>query len=279
MKDDEPSKTAWRSAIRRAEHQMWDTPRVLDDPLALKIIGRDEEAALRNKGAPSTTGLESTIRAFAVARSRFANDALAEAVARGVRQHVVMGAGYETSSFGPGSEGLRVFEIDHPATQARKKQLLAALDIGGGAGFVPVDFKRQKFAEELVRAGWDPSQPTFFSWLGVTSYLSHAEVFETLAYIASLPKGSEIVLDISTPTRRLPLWQRAARAVYGLKLRLEREQIGTRFEPGRMAGELRGIGFSDAVALERRDINARYFPSRTDGLAVSDRSALIRAVV
>jgi methyltransferase (TIGR00027 family) len=278
MRDDEPSKTAWRSAMRRAAHQMWDSPRVLDDPLTLKIVGADAEAALRGKGAPATADFESTVRAFAAARSRLVNDALAEAMARGVRQFVVMGAGYETSSFAP-REGLRTFEIDHPATQARKKQLLAASGIGGAITFVPVDFKRQTMEAELPRAGWDAAQPTFFSWLGVTSYLSHDEVLAVLRGVAAGPRDSEIVFDVSTPNDHLPAAQRARRALHALKVLMQGERIGTRFDPQAFAAELRGIGFCEVTALEARDINARYFAHRADGLKVSNRSALIRAIV
>jgi len=278
MRDDEPSKTAWRSAMFRASHQMWDNPRVLDDPLTLAIVGTAAQDSLRARGAPATRDFESTIRAFTAARSRLVQDALGEALARGVRQFVVMGAGYETSSYGA-HPGLRVFEIDHPATQAHKKELLAASGIGGDVALVPVDFTRQTVQAELPRAGWDASQPTLFSWLGVTNYLTREQVLATLRFVASQPKGSEIVFDVSTPASHLSLYERLVR----LKVRLNNlrrgEATGTRFDPSAFAQEIKGLGFSRTEALEGPTLNARYFAGRSDGLKVSKRSAMIRAAV
>jgi methyltransferase (TIGR00027 family) len=264
--------------MRRAAHQMWDSPRVLDDPLTLKIIGTEAEAALRAKGAPDSRDFESTIRAFTATRSRLVVDALGEALARGVRQFVVMGAGYETSSCGA-HEGLRAFEIDHPATQARKKELLAASGIGGDVAMAPVDFTRQTVQAELPQAGWDASQPTLFSWLGVTNYLTREAVLETLRFVASLPRGSEIVFDVSTPASHLSVYERFVRLGVHLKNLRRGEPSGTRFDPAAFAQEIKALGFSRAEALEGPALNARYFAGRGDGLKLSARSALIRAAV
>ncbi len=281
MRADQPSKTAWRSALRRAAHQAWDTPLVYDDPLALKIVGPEEEAVLRSKTARSVTRLETTIRASMVARSRFAEDALKEAVARGVRQFVMLGSGLDNSAFRKSCDGIAVFDIDHPATQIWKKALIAqaAIAVPPGVTFVPLDFTRQTLAQELPRAGWDAARPSFFSWLGVTSYLPREAVMQSLNFVANCPRGSEIVFDVSTPASQVTLYERAARLAYATKIWLTGEPNGTRFNPAALAQELRGMGFGEVSFLNGDQVNARYFAGRADGLKVSNRSALIRAVV
>ncbi len=281
MRADQPSRTAWRSALRRAAHQLWDSPRVYDDPLALKLVGAEEEAGLRAKSARSVTQLEQTIRASMAARSRFARDCLDEAVARGVRQIVVMGAGLDTTVLQDVYKDLRGFEIDHPATQSWKKQVLADAGIATPANltFVPVDFTKQALAGELPRAGWDANTPTFFSWLGVTPYLPPSAVAETLRFIAARPAGSEIAFDVSTPPGAVTLYERLARIAYGLKNAIRGETVGTRFDPAQLAAEMRAMGYRDVAFLAGGDVNARYFAGRADGLKVSNRSALIRGIV
>jgi methyltransferase (TIGR00027 family) len=281
MKGDNHSETASRAATRRAAHQLWDTPRVLEDPVVLKIIGRDEEAALRAGNAKSVSALDGTVRAFMAARSRFAEDSLNEAVSRGVGQYVVLGAGLDTFAFRNPHDALRVFEIDHPATQKWKIARLADAEIAVPATvtFVPVDFTRQTLAEELPRCGWDAKQPTFFSWLGVTSYLPRAAVMQTLDFVAQCPHGSEIVFDVSTPASYVTLYERLTRLGVAVKLALAGEPNGTRFDPAALAKELRNRGFGDAGFLNGAALNGRYFAGRSDGLKVSNRSALIRATV
>ena len=137
----QPSRTAHRVAVRRAAHQIWDHPRVFEDPVALRIIGPDEAAAI-SPAKPEETTFERHLRAFVVVRSRYAEEQLAEAVARGVRQYVVLGAGLDTFAYRNPFPDLKVFEVDHPATQAWKRRLLEAVAIPVPASltFVAVDF-------------------------------------------------------------------------------------------------------------------------------------------
>src|SRR5262249_7007813 len=143
MLEDQPSRTAYRVALRRAAHQLWDNPRVFDDPIAMKIIPADASAELSGS-RPSDSAPARFLRAFMVARSRFAEDHLAEAVARGVKQYVVLGAGLDTFAYRNPFPDLRVFEVDFPATQAWKRQLLqaGAISIPPTLTFAPVDFER-----------------------------------------------------------------------------------------------------------------------------------------
>src|SRR5947209_14079655 len=95
MQEDQPSKTAHRVAVRRAIHQIWDEPRIFDDPLALKILDAAEAAEIAAT-KPSNSLPSSSLRAFIVARSRYAEDNLADSVQRNVKQYVILGAGLDT---------------------------------------------------------------------------------------------------------------------------------------------------------------------------------------
>src|SRR6202050_251326 len=163
MQEGEFSKTAQRVAIRRAAPQRRAQPRVLDDPLALRIIGSEAEKALRSD-PKEHHAFSRAFRAFMAARSRYAEDELACAFAQGVRQYVVLGAGLDTFAYRNPHAGLRVFEVDHPATQAWKhEQLLAAeIAIPSSLTFVPVDFERQTLGAGLDVCGFDMNAPAFF---------------------------------------------------------------------------------------------------------------------
>src|SRR4029077_18672202 len=126
MIESRPSRTAERVAMRRAAHQLLDHPRIHDDPLALTILGDARAAALRaDRGWFEDDVMAPVLRAFLAVRSRLAEDALAQAVAAGVRKYVVLGAGLDTFPHRNPYPALRVFEVDHPATQAWKRQRLA----------------------------------------------------------------------------------------------------------------------------------------------------------
>src|ERR1700733_10582132 len=169
MQKAKASRTAQMVAIRRAAHQLLDQPLVLNDPLALRIIGCEAEQALPSNPKEHHI-FARAFRAFMVGRSRFAEDELAHAVAHGVRQYVVLGAGLDTFAYRNPHTGLRVFEVDHPATQAWKHERLQAANISvpSSLTFVPIDFERKTLDVGLEQRGFDANAPAFFSWLGVT---------------------------------------------------------------------------------------------------------------
>ncbi len=101
------------------------------------------------------------MRAFLAVRSRYAEDCLAEAAARGLEQYVVLGAGLDTFAYRAPRGGLRIFEVDHPATQVWKREQLksAAIPIPESLSYAPVDFERETLGEGLKRAGFDFAKP------------------------------------------------------------------------------------------------------------------------
>jgi len=138
----------------RAAHQLFDHPRVLDDPLALAIIGSEAAEKLRSSQKEAESSIARAFRAFIAARGRYAEDQLAKAIRQGVAQYVVLGAGLDTFACrNPYPLGLRVFEVDHPATQAWKRESLqrAGIEVPQSLVFAPVDFERQQLAAELAR--------------------------------------------------------------------------------------------------------------------------------
>jgi methyltransferase (TIGR00027 family) len=182
-----PSRTAFGAAIHRAVHQILDDPRVFEDPLAVKMVGGHDTPALQ-----ASIGLEHAfarrrLRAFIAVRSQYAEDTLRSAVKQGLRQLVILGAGLDTFAYRNPHEGLRVFEVDHPATQTWKRSHLAALNIAVPPllRFVGVDFQRQSLREGLVTAAFRLNEPALFSWLGVTPYLEQDVVIQTLGFLGA----------------------------------------------------------------------------------------------
>ena len=269
MQEGQFSRTAHQVAIRRAAHQLHDNPTVLDDPLALRIIGTEAAEELRSSRRESH-GFSRAFRAFMAVRSRYAEDQIAQAVAHGVKQCVVLGAGLDTFAFRNPHPALHVFEVDHPATQVWKRNQLeaASISIPASLTFVPLDFERQILADELRQAGFRESEPAFFSWLGVTPYLTHAAFTATLSFIAKMPAGSGVVFDFAIDRKLLNFGQRIALDVLANRVAAAGEPFQLFFDPAKLQEELKGLGFRRTEFLDREQLNARYFNDRTDGLRV-----------
>jgi methyltransferase (TIGR00027 family) len=266
---DTPSHTAYRVAVSRAAHQLLDEPHVLEDPIALAIVGAAAvaaiRAALRYRLPPARY-----LRAFLVARSRVAEEALAHAVRRGVRQYVVLGAGLDTFAYRNPypADGLTVFEVDHPATQAWKRGQLetAGIALPPSLRFVAVDFETQQLGEPLADAGLRADEPAFFSWLGVSMYLTRAAIGATLGYVAGLPRGSGIVFDYAVPPAGLSPVRRLVVHALLKRVAAAGEPWKTFFEPRALAAELRALGLTELEDLGPEELNARFFGERSDGL-------------
>lgn len=273
MKEDQPSRTAQLVAIRRAAHQLLDRPKVFDDPLALSIIGQESASALQSDQHQSEDTKQSLhLRAFYVARSRYTEDQLSLAVERGVRQYVILGAGLDTFAYrNPYPAGaLRVFEVDHPATQAWKRARLqeAGISLPVDLTYAPVDFEGQTLADGLCDAGYDPSQSAAFSWLGVTMYLTTQGVMKTLRFIASAPKGSRVVFDYTVFPSLLAPDQRLIFEALAKRVDWVKEPWQMFFDPAELRKDLLAMGFGYVEDIGPAEINARYFEDRTDGLRV-----------
>jgi methyltransferase (TIGR00027 family) len=268
-----------RAAAHRAAHQVIEQGRVFADPLALPVLGASIEAVFGDElERPATRGM----RLMIAARSRFAEESLAAAVARGVRQYVLLGAGLDTFAHrNPFADaGLRVFEVDHPATQGWKRARLAEAGLAAPASltFAPVDFERQTLADGLAAAGFDVARPAVFAWLGVVVYLTRAAVIETLRFIASPPAGTEVVFDYGVPLSDYAPAQRALHARRMARVAARGEPWITRFAPAEIAAELTRLGFDELEDLGPAQISRRFLGvERPDGLGAHLMRAARRA--
>ncbi len=264
MQPGQPSRTALAAAAHRAVHQVLERGRIFADPLAVRILGADAEAAVRDAESNPSRRM---LRLFIAVRTRFAEDALAAAVARGVRQLVVLGAGLDTyayrNAFG---ETLHVFEVDHPATQAWKRQRLAeaAIPLPPTLTFAPIDFERETLADGLAAAGFDPAKQAFFTWLGVVPYLTEQAVFSTLEFIARLPGGAHVVFDYGNPPASGLDRDRNAATQEALAARVASvgEAFKSYFETHALHAKLMALGFREVEDLGPALIRERYFANR-----------------
>ncbi len=281
MIEGRPSRTAQRVALRRAAHQLIDRPIVHEDPLALRIVGADEAAALRAEPAQFEGGaFAPVLRAFLAVRSRIAEEALAAAVQDGVNQYVVLGAGLDTFAYRNPFPHVRVFEVDHPATQAWKRQRLAegGLDVPANVSFASIDFETERLPDVLRAAGLDASGPAFFSWLGVTPYLETATTLETLESIVPFAAGGGgVAFDYSVPPESLSLVHRAAFALLAKRVRDAGEPFRGFFEPESIQTSMRTMGFTTITDLGGDEINARWLANRADALHVGSAGRILIA--
>ena len=261
------SKTALGVAIRRAAHQLVDVPPVLDDPIAVRLVG----SGYRGKMGRASHRVGRDLRAFAAARSRYAENQLAEAVARSVSQYVVLGAGLDTFAYRNPYAGLRVFEVDLPATQEWKRELLAeaGIDLPEGLRFVPLDFEHQTLGDGLAEAGFDREEAAFLGWLGVVPYLTLAAFRATLGVIAQLPAGSGVSFDYAVAPESLSAVGRKAFDGLAGRVAAAGEPFQFFFTPEEMEAKLRGAGFKRMEQLDSDHLNERYFKDRADGLKLS----------
>jgi methyltransferase (TIGR00027 family) len=212
------------------------------------------------------------MRAFIVARSRYAEDQLARAIASGTNQYVILGAGLDTFAYrNPyASSDLRVFEVDHPDTQAWKRQRLAStsVTVPNSVAFIPIDFGRQKLETELQKAGFKLNEPAFFSWLGVTPYLTTETVVETFTLIHSLCPNNAIVFDYALPRQGLSEMEKVVSDALSWGVALAGEPFRSYFRSEDLIIELKKIGFHRVECQATEQINALYFRNRLDGLRV-----------
>jgi methyltransferase (TIGR00027 family) len=281
MNPGQPSKTAYRVALRRAAHQILDRPLVLDDPIALRIVGPRAAEEIQSNRGRYDSGFGRALRLFLVARSRCAEEALAEAFAAGVRQYVVLGAGLDTFAYrNPYPAGrLHVFEVDVPATQAWKRDLLRRTHIAepDTLTFVPVDFETQKLADRLRDAGFRDAEPAFFSWLGVTMYLTRDAILSTFAYVAERAPGSGITFDYMIPPSHLSLPRRFVFHWMARRLARVGEPWTTSFEPEALKLDLCLLGFLRVEDMDSAALNARFFGGREKRLGGVSASRVVTA--
>jgi methyltransferase (TIGR00027 family) len=280
------SRTAENAAIMRALHQaLPPEARVFDDPLATRMVVPDSDA-YRSRVA-LLESLSDPLRArftHYLLRARYAEDCLADAVQR-VRlgQFVILGGGLDTFAYRQPNWAatLRIFEVDHPTTQAWKRQRLQQAGIAEPANlqFTPVDFADTTLETGLSRAGFSDTVPTFFSMLGVSQYLTLAELDQTFGFVHTMPPGSEIVFTIAVSDDMLQPDETEFVAALTKRFAEIGEPWHTRMRPEAFAARLQTMGFSAVRYLTPEEANTRYFRNRADGLRASEQELAMHAVV
>lgn len=266
MNEGQPSRTAERVAVQRAAHQLLDSPRVLDDPYAIRLISPESRKNLEEHPEKNDRSLTAKpVRAIVVVRTRIAEDELA---ASGATQYVLLGAGLDTFAYRNPFPHVHVYEVDHPDTQALKRRRLADSGIALPANmtFAPCDFSRDRLEDALAAAHFDRTRPAVFAWLGVVMYLDRDDVMKTLRFIATQQAPVRVIFDYAQPPDAFPLLQR----IFYRRLLDRLEQIGEPWksfmEPESLRADLLSLGFTSVEDLGGDEINARYLANRTDGL-------------
>jgi methyltransferase (TIGR00027 family) len=289
--------TAAGAALLRAAHRLLDRqPLLLDDPYALPLSGLPDEAALRallqrmqlgfarHGDEAFAAGLLRQLRCAIVLRNRYAEDQLEQALAEGVRQYVLLGAGLDSFALRRPNlaRQLRVFELDLPQAQQAKRERLQALGltVPGELHFVAADLERQSPMQALAASALRRDQPVFFSWLGVTGYLSEPAVYATLRDLATAAPGSRVVFSyglqeslIASAGRRIHEALKADLAARG------EPAANSGFDPAQLAQRLRAIGYGKVEDLDVQAAQARYFAGRGDGLQAPPMTHHMLAVV
>ncbi|HTJ29893.1 MAG TPA: SAM-dependent methyltransferase [Acidobacteriaceae bacterium] len=263
-----PSRTALGVAIRRAVHQLLDQPPVLNDPIAIPILGERFHFEPEQQAHPYARAF----RAFMAARSRLAEDQLARAAAKGVNQYVLLGAGLDTFAYRNPWPQLRVFEVDHPATQLWKRTLLHDAKIAEPANlsYAPLDFEHHTLHDGLTEAGFDFNRPAFFAWLGVVPYLTLKALRGALDLVAAMPAGSGIVFDYALSDEDLSPRRRQQRAALAARVAAVGEPFQLFFRLAQLENELKSAGFASIEQIDSHELNCRYFTGRSDGLALPE---------
>jgi len=280
MERDRSSTTAEFTAAMRADHLLHDADPVLEDTWALRLVAPglresvekgEYHALLERSGLRPTQG-------HIVLRARFADDALGAAIARGVRQLVVLAAGLDSSCLRRDPR-VRVIEIDHPASQGAKRERLAALGAPlEGVEFTPVDFEREELTAALAKSSLERAQPAFVTWIGVTMYLPLAITLATIEQIrASVAAGSELIFDYPIPLEQLaPDVLEIARTKNTGLVKMAEPRITT-YDPPVLARALAQRGFALIEDVGPAELDARYCAGRRDGLRGNPENRIAHA--
>ena len=265
---------AWTNVV----HQLLDSPpRILDDPVIAHLMEATSET-FSGLEPQLQTPRARALRSHVVTRARFAEDRLALAVAVGVRQYVVLGAGMDTFAYRQPdwARAIRLFEVDQPATQGVKRDRLdrARIVAPANVAYIAIDFEAESLADGLRRGGVRLDEPAFFSWLGVTMYLTRPAIDAVLRTVATVSTGSEIVFTFAQPPSAEEVREGPTLADVAAALG---EPWITYFELEALERALRAFGFSRIEFLTPDETRARYFQHRADDLPSPRRTSIVSA--
>lgn len=257
------SATAITTAAARAAHLLvHEGEPIFRDTFALPLSGvasLDKLREMQARWAPADAG---RCCAFFALRHRYAEDRLERALARGVEQVVLLGAGLDSLALRRPTlaHEVALFEVDHPESQRWKLERIAELGLGvPGVRFVPVDFQTERLEARLVESGLRLNRPIFFTWLGVAQYVDRPVADAMFAFIAARPAGSELVLDAIVRDDLLDPGERVFNEVASQRSAERGEPWLSYFDPIALEGQLAATGFASVERLTPELAAVRYY--------------------
>ncbi len=302
MKDQVASQTSMTTSLMRAMHTRIDPKPLFNDPWGDRLVPASginfihqkateglplEALEAASAGGMSVVDLWLHAKPFyigVIARSRFTEDALHLALKRGVRQYVVIGAGFDSYCLRrpDAAPDLAVFEIDHPATQSVKRQRIAecGATLPEPVQFIAADLAKEGLADVLLRSGFKPDEPAFFSWLGVTMYLSRDDNLKLLRSIGQCAApGSEVAFSYFDQALFRSDAQTGPFADMQRSVTSIGEPLLSGFDPSELATDLRSVGLTWEEDLDDAQALLRYDPSGANRLKPVAWSRVARASV
>jgi methyltransferase (TIGR00027 family) len=277
------SQTLLIASIMRARNQLFDSPLILDDPVVLKLVPEAHDPSVLTDFGDSRQPMATLMRSMFAARSRFTEDRLAQAAARGVGQYVMFGAGLDTFPWRQPdfAKDMQIFAVDHPSSLIRTNRIFRERQFPRPPNLirVPLDLEQSCINEQLAACDFDPNTASFCSALGLMLYLESEIVDDILSFVVSLRPSSEIVFSFIPPDADLD----------GLDLEITRRaatrlaKIGepwkSRVRPQAMTERLTGLGFREVFHLSPELAQDRYFAGRSDKLSAPHFEQMISAIV
>lgn len=274
MKEGQSSRTAEAAAALRANHYQNAENPVFSDPFAFELTSKGWKKLLSTSLTVKVMNSAMFNRTFGlltgqvVGRSRYAEDLLEHAIAKGIQQYVLVGAGLDSFTLRQAQKypQLKIFEVDHPDTQAAKQSKLRQFGtLPANVEFVAIDFEKESIADALARSTFKQDQAAFFSWLGTTHYLEPQTTLNTLASIAQVAaQGSEVVLDYSVDYRELEGIERLGTLFVSQFTRFLKEPLKGQFRPKKLHQAVEQMGYIVTEDLSGEGLSERYFHARPD---------------
>jgi methyltransferase (TIGR00027 family) len=283
--DRHPSSTAFRAATLRAVHQLIDEePKILNDHIVLRLLDASTLDHVSLNPAKFRTSRMKALRSHILLRSRYTEDCLAESVRKGVQQYLILGAGLDTFPYRQPhwATVLRIFEVDHSASQRSKRERLglAGIEVPSNVELIACDFETASLRDCLCKSSFDFGKPAFLSWLGVTMYLNTDAIDAVFRFASSLLRSSEIVFTFaSRPSTANETEGETLIAAFTAFAAAHGEPWRTRFESNELAHKLHNFGFATVSFLSASEADTRYFQDRHDGLRAPRRVGIATATV
>ena len=276
MSDTRPRKastTAILVAAVRASHLRWNPSPIVSDQYASAMV-TPFWRLVANYWLPNRLVVDVLLRTLKpthtviILRIRYAEDRLREAISTGVQQYVILGAGLDTFALRHRgtTDRLRIYEVDHPASQQMKRQQLGRIGpLPSNLALVPVDFEADRLDAALIEAGFDPEAPAFFAWLGVTCYLTTEAVRDTIGQIAAVAApGSRVVFDYRYPRRLVPAAGLALVEKMDRFVERRGEPMRSEYSPDEIDAEMKRAGFTASDHVSPTEQTRRYLQDRND---------------